>query len=97
MGSSSFPSEEIQRLQQQNSSLREVVTEMRRQMETLGTEVTLPQNQMRTRPNDLKPSSTAGTNYRTVYGSTSLKTPCPANICDFIVVRAVRQHGLYIN
>ncbi|XP_053495239.1 coiled-coil domain-containing protein 57 isoform X2 [Ictalurus furcatus] len=58
--SSSFPSEEIRRLQQQNSSLREVVTEMRRQMETLSTEVALPQNPMTTQHSDPIPSSTAG-------------------------------------
>ncbi|MCI4384414.1 hypothetical protein PGIGA_G00038390 [Pangasianodon gigas] len=58
--SSSFPSEEIRRLQQQNSSLREVITEMRRQMETLSTEIPLPQNPTTTQHSDPKPSSTAG-------------------------------------
>ncbi|XP_027033330.2 coiled-coil domain-containing protein 57 isoform X1 [Tachysurus fulvidraco] len=61
MESSSFPSEEIRRLQQQNSSLREVVTEMRRQMETLSTEVPLTQNSMTVQNSDPIPSSTAGT------------------------------------
>ncbi|MCJ8738655.1 hypothetical protein PDJAM_G00038280 [Pangasius djambal] len=58
--SSSFPSEEIQRLQQQNSSLREVITEMRRQMETLSTEIPRPQNPKTTQHSDPKASSTAG-------------------------------------
>ncbi|KAK3559527.1 hypothetical protein QTP86_013709, partial [Hemibagrus guttatus] len=58
--SSSFPSEEIHRLQQQNSNLREVVTEMRRQMETLSTQVPLPQNPMTVQNIDPIPSSTAG-------------------------------------
>ncbi|XP_035389457.1 coiled-coil domain-containing protein 57-like [Electrophorus electricus] len=39
VASHSFPSEEIQRLQQENSSLREVVAEMRRQMESLSRHV----------------------------------------------------------
>ncbi|KAM9463299.1 coiled-coil domain-containing protein 57 isoform 2-T2 [Clarias gariepinus] len=55
----SFPSEEIRRLQQQNSSLREVVTEMRRQMETLSTEVPITQNPLTTQPVEPIPSSTA--------------------------------------
>ncbi|KAI5103408.1 coiled-coil domain-containing protein 57 isoform X1, partial [Silurus meridionalis] len=59
--SNSFLSEEIQRLQQQNSNLREVVTEMRKQMETISTEVPLTQNPMTTRPTNSIPSSTAGT------------------------------------
>ncbi|XP_058263006.1 coiled-coil domain-containing protein 57 isoform X2 [Hemibagrus wyckioides] len=58
--SNSFPSEEIRRLQQQNSSLREVVTEMRRQMETLSTQVPLPQNSVTVQHSDPIPSSTAG-------------------------------------
>ncbi|KAF5893125.1 coiled-coil domain-containing protein 57 isoform X1 [Clarias magur] len=55
-----FPSEEIRRLQQQNSSLREVVTEMRRQMETLSTDGPITQNPVTTQPVEPIPSSTAG-------------------------------------
>ncbi|TSK14822.1 Coiled-coil domain-containing protein 57 [Bagarius yarrelli] len=58
--SNSFPSEEIRRLQQQNSSLREVITEMRRQMEALNTEVPLPQNSMTVKGDPIPSSTTAG-------------------------------------
>ncbi|RXN10116.1 coiled-coil domain-containing 57 isoform X1 [Labeo rohita] len=42
--SSSFPSEEIRRLQQQNSTLRAVVTEMRKEMENLSQHMPIAQN-----------------------------------------------------
>ncbi|XP_051523800.1 coiled-coil domain-containing protein 57-like [Myxocyprinus asiaticus] len=54
--SSSFPSEEIRRLQQQNSSLRAVVAEMRKEMEILSKQMPPAQSQT-TDPE----SSTAGT------------------------------------
>ncbi|XP_060796061.1 coiled-coil domain-containing protein 57 [Neoarius graeffei] len=57
--SNSFPSEEIQRLQQHNRNLQEVVAEMKRQM-TLRTEVPLTQNPVTTRHTDPVHSSTAG-------------------------------------
>ncbi|XP_051958179.1 coiled-coil domain-containing protein 57 [Xyrauchen texanus] len=53
---SSFPSEEINRLQQQNSSLRAVVAEMRKEMEILSKQ--MPPGQIQTTDPE---SSTAGT------------------------------------
>ncbi|XP_036428406.1 coiled-coil domain-containing protein 57 [Colossoma macropomum] len=61
--SSSFPSEEIRRLQQQNSSLREVIAEMRRQMETLSREVPPAQNPAKTLHIDTAPSTTGTAEY----------------------------------
>ncbi|KAI4902366.1 hypothetical protein NFI96_025864 [Prochilodus magdalenae] len=61
--SSSFASEEIRRLQQQNSSLREVVAEMRRQMETLSREVPSAQNPANTLHTDPACSTTGTTEY----------------------------------
>ncbi|XP_066519868.1 coiled-coil domain-containing protein 57 [Hoplias malabaricus] len=61
--SSNFPSEEIHRLQQQNSNLREVVSEMRRQMETLSKEVPPAQNPVITSHSDQAPSSTGTKEY----------------------------------
>ncbi|XP_039521056.1 coiled-coil domain-containing protein 57 [Pimephales promelas] len=46
--SSSFPSEEIRRLQQQNSSLRAVVTEMRKEMENLSKQMPIAQSHKQT-------------------------------------------------
>uniref|UniRef100_A0A671NS18 Coiled-coil domain containing 57 n=1 Tax=Sinocyclocheilus anshuiensis TaxID=1608454 RepID=A0A671NS18_9TELE len=43
--SSSFPSEEIRRLQQQNSTLRAVVAEMRKEMENLSQQMPIAQSQ----------------------------------------------------
>lgn len=54
--SSSFPSEEIRRLQQQNSTLRAVVAEMRKEMENLSQQMPKAQSQT-TNPEP----STAGT------------------------------------
>uniref|UniRef100_W5KZA6 Coiled-coil domain containing 57 n=1 Tax=Astyanax mexicanus TaxID=7994 RepID=W5KZA6_ASTMX len=59
----SFPSEEIRRLQQQNSSLREVIAEMRRQMETLSKEVPPAQNVTLTQHPDPEPIITGTTEY----------------------------------
>ncbi|XP_016427790.1 coiled-coil domain-containing protein 57 isoform X1 [Sinocyclocheilus rhinocerous] len=56
--SSSFPSEEIRRLQQQNSTLRAVVAEMRKDMENLSQQMPIAQSQT-TNPEP----STAGTDY----------------------------------
>uniref|UniRef100_A0A672NB57 Coiled-coil domain containing 57 n=1 Tax=Sinocyclocheilus grahami TaxID=75366 RepID=A0A672NB57_SINGR len=56
--SSSFPSEEIRRLQQQNSTLRAVVAEMRKDMENLSQQMPIAQSQT-TNP---EPSA-AGTDY----------------------------------
>uniref|UniRef100_A0A3B4DXI0 Coiled-coil domain containing 57 n=1 Tax=Pygocentrus nattereri TaxID=42514 RepID=A0A3B4DXI0_PYGNA len=61
--SSSFPSEEIRRLQQQNSSLREVVAEMRRQMETLSREVPPAQNPAKTLHIDTAPNTSGTVEY----------------------------------
>ncbi|XP_072524167.1 coiled-coil domain-containing protein 57 isoform X2 [Salminus brasiliensis] len=61
--SSAFPSEEIRRLQQQNSSLREVISEMRRQMETLSKEVPPAQNTTITHHPVQAPSTTATSDY----------------------------------
>ncbi|KAL6475465.1 hypothetical protein MHYP_G00165050 [Metynnis hypsauchen] len=61
--SSSFPSEEIRRLQQQNSSLREVVAEMRRQMETLSREVPPAQNPAKTLHIDTAPNTSGTAEY----------------------------------
>ncbi|XP_067286295.1 coiled-coil domain-containing protein 57 isoform X2 [Pseudorasbora parva] len=55
---SSFPSEEIRRLQQQNSSLRAVVTEMRKEMENLSKQMPIAQSHNQTTNQEL---STAGT------------------------------------
>ncbi|XP_048026596.1 LOW QUALITY PROTEIN: coiled-coil domain-containing protein 57 [Megalobrama amblycephala] len=55
---SSFPSEEIRRLQQQNSSLRAVVTEMRKEMENLSKQMPVAHSHNRTTNPEL---STAGT------------------------------------
>ncbi|XP_053067477.1 coiled-coil domain-containing protein 57 isoform X4 [Acinonyx jubatus] len=50
-GSESFPSSEIQRLQEQNASLRRAVAEMREEMETLNDQV-LPPEQSGGHPSD---------------------------------------------
>ncbi|ROI81916.1 Coiled-coil domain-containing protein 57 [Anabarilius grahami] len=54
----SFPSEEIRRLQQQNSSLRAVVTEMRKEMENLSKQMPVAHSHNQTTNPEL---STAGT------------------------------------
>ncbi|XP_073723165.1 coiled-coil domain-containing protein 57 isoform X2 [Misgurnus anguillicaudatus] len=58
--SSGFPSEEIRRLQQQNNSLKAVVAEMRKEMESLCKQMTSDKNQAPTKSIDPEPS-TAGT------------------------------------
>ncbi|XP_058650569.1 coiled-coil domain-containing protein 57 isoform X4 [Onychostoma macrolepis] len=57
--SSSFPSEEIRRLQQQNNTLRAVVAEMRKEMENLSQQMPIAQSQT-TNP---QPSTAGTTDY----------------------------------
>ncbi|XP_065118871.1 coiled-coil domain-containing protein 57 [Paramisgurnus dabryanus] len=55
--SSSFPSEEIRRLQQQNNSLKAVVAEMRKEMENLCKQMTTDKSQAPTRIINPEPST----------------------------------------
>lgn len=57
VGSSIFPSDEIRRLQQQNSSLRAVVAEMRKEMENLCKQMPPDQSHNPTRSSDVDPST----------------------------------------
>lgn len=55
---SSFPSEEIRRLQQQNSTLRAVVTEMRKEMENLSNQMPIAQSHNQTTNPELRTPGT---------------------------------------
>ncbi|XP_077056636.1 coiled-coil domain-containing protein 57 isoform X3 [Siphateles boraxobius] len=73
---SSFPSEEIRRLQQQNSSLRAVVTEMRKEMENLSKQMPIAQIHNQTTNPEVSSAGTTDYNQALENEIQELKAKC---------------------